>query len=130
MNNISDYSVGQIVYVKLIGNAARHEDKNNLYQEWIITKVGRRYIYAKSKSKQESWEVKFKQEPGKLYDHFFEESSYAPRYILYSSMEEVKDEEERFRLLNKFREYFYYRDRTDLTLGQLRTIDRVIKGEL
>ena len=34
------------------------------------------------------------------------------------------------RLLNKLREQFYYGARSDLSLKQLRTIDKVIKGEL
>ena len=45
---IKDFKVGQKVYVKLINNVARGRDKDELIEEWEVTKIGRKFLTAKN----------------------------------------------------------------------------------
>lgn len=40
--------VGQTIYIKKVGNAARHTNEGKLIAEAQITKIGNKYFYLKS----------------------------------------------------------------------------------
>lgn len=76
---------GQRVFAELMGNAAHGKTGDNLIEEWEVTKVGRKYIYAKpidggcfSEScfeYRESW--------GYGIPAWIEKTDYSPDYALY-----------------------------------------------
>lgn len=85
-----DFYVGQTVYVYLVGNSARCKKPiNERIEEWEVSKVGTKYITAKSKinSYEEKFDIKHN------FQHVYKYGSVS--YILYLRKEDIINEIQR-----------------------------------
>ena len=83
--------VGQHVFAELMGNAARGKAGVNLIEEWEVTKVGRKYIYAKpvdGGSFSESC-FEYREDWGYGIPAWIEKTDYSPDYALYLDKNDV-----------------------------------------
>ena len=48
--DLKDFKVGQTVWIRLTGNAIRGKRGDELIEEWVIDKIGRKYITASKKT--------------------------------------------------------------------------------
>lgn len=98
---IKDFKVGQKVYVKLINNVARGRDEDELIQEWEVVKIGKKFLTAKNGY------IEYQ-----FYKHDFyknclvQKTDYSPDYLLYNSLEEIKEEEKRIEKEDIIGRYF------------------------
>lgn len=104
--------VGDKVFLKTIGNAARSGVR--IYEE-EITKIGRKYITIGDYGQFEM-------------DSRHQKSDYSPNYKFYLSREEIQDELEYDRLLSKTRQFFSNWGKLDITLEQLKAIDKILES--
>lgn len=125
MAEIKDFKVGQTVYVRITGNEARGKDKDKLLQEYVVSKVGRKYVYAKP-SNGSQWEVCFEKNGNGT--GLRQKTEYCVDYILYSSKQEIEDEQERLKLWNKISSVFGYLSVDDsVSLDQLQRINAILE---
>lgn len=84
MQNVK-IKVGQHVFAELMGNAARGKTGDSLIEEWEVTKVGRKYIYAKAVGGGSFSERCFEYRDGWGYGipAWIEKTDYSPDYALY-----------------------------------------------
>ena len=77
--------VGQHVFAELMGNAVRGKAGDNLIEEWEVTKVGRKYIYAKPVGGGSFLErcFKYREGWGCGIPAWIEKTDYSPNYALY-----------------------------------------------
>lgn len=123
--------VGDTVYIRLDGNAARCiRTDEELIQEWKVTRIGRKYIYAKRQGDVrdtcfEFFEGYRNMHPGR----WVEKSEMVPDYLLYFSKQEIEEEIQKESLGSKIQIYAKY-DVFKLSLDQMRKIDQVFKVAL
>lgn len=114
--------VDQIVFVKLRNNAARHHPKENLIFQAKITKIGNKYFYAQPLEM--IWkEIKFR------IDNFCEASEYCPDYKAYLSQQNIKDEEEYDKKLERVRLFFRGNRIIDIGICKIRKIYDILFEE-
>lgn len=114
---MNELKVGQKVYVKPIGNAARCDSK---IKEEVISEVKRKYF------KLEGWyRTRF------FIDGLYEDcGQYISNHQCYLSMQEIEDEKEHTKLMREMNETFdYLRGRRNITLEQLRKIKKILEPE-
>ncbi|MFB5759023.1 beta barrel domain-containing protein [Paenibacillus medicaginis] len=108
--------VGETVYLKAVGNNARHR-KEVYIKEDVITKVGRKYFEVGADHRPLKFQIDgLKQETG----------GYTADWKLYFSMQEILDEEEFQRISREIENIFRSYDKVKLTLDQLRRIKTII----
>ena len=84
MQNVK-IKVGQHVFAELMGNAARGKTGDSLIEEWEVTRVGRKYIYAKPVDGGSFSErcFEYREGWGCGIPAWIEKSDYSPNYALY-----------------------------------------------
>lgn len=113
-----DVQIGQKVYLLGTGNLARN--KNNI-KEGNIIKIGRKYFYVDI--------------IGRPYTEKFEintleniNEDYNSKWVLYFSMTDLENEDERKKILFELRKFFDWAGNTkNLSLGQLQEIKEICK---
>ena len=114
-----ELKVGQIVFLKPVGNAARYvrDDILNNLIETEITKIGRKYFYVS----------KFRDKKFSL-ENMADKLDYGYRrdYEVYTDIQDIKDEIEIARLNSEIKKTFD-NWRSGLTLEQLRRIKNIIE---
>lgn len=107
--------IGMEVFLKPTGNISRY---NKNIRKGVITKIARKYFYVDI---EEYSEQKFDIETLK---NINDDCNSA--WVLYSSEQEIKDEEERLELLTRVRRYFDWMNNCKLSLEQVREIVKII----
>ena len=111
--------VGQIVYVKKVGNSARYCKEDELISEEVVEKVGNKYFYLKHYTR-----VKFSIE------RMCDVSEYSYNYNVYLTRQEIEDETERDNKLDAIkREFSRYGKMSDISLEVIRQIYTILKLE-
>jgi hypothetical protein len=117
--------IGQKVYVKKIGNAARYLDQKNApieeyVEEATVSKIGRKWFELEGH--------------GRIAGHRFDIESgqndgrgYISDYAVYQSWQEIRDEQERYQLRVYMRKTFDYPSQIHLSLTKLRAIKEIIE---
>lgn len=81
---LKDFKVGQKVWVRCIGDSARGKKDNELIQEWVVVKIGKKYVYAKpAESQWTPFVFEIREYAGKT--RLVEKTTYAPDYLLYTT---------------------------------------------
>ena len=120
--DIKDFKVGQTVYVRLYGNAAEGKSEDKIIEEWIVTKVGKKYLYAKPK---EGWGRDVIFEKRRYDDNFVNKTEYSISYVIYLDKQDILDEMEYFKLSSFIENEFRYSQK-QYSLDQLRRIKAII----
>lgn len=125
---LSEFEIGQRVWVRLIGNAARNKSEDELIEEWKVTSVGKKYLYARKIGKNDLYTKIFIKPESKQLQNVLVEStkSHIQNYLLYKSKEDILEEEET-RKLRATVESFFMKNISDLTREQLEKIMEIIK---
>jgi hypothetical protein len=106
--------VGQKVFVRRVGNAARHREKDELISEEIVEKIGRKYFYLK-----DFYKCKF------CLEDMHDVSEYTSNYYVYLTKQEILDENEQSEITDKIKTYFR-KNQSDLSLEDLKKICEII----
>lgn len=126
--DIKDFKVGQVVYIKLVGNASRDKSGEELIQEWEIVSVGRKLIKAKRKDWSDMNAITFEKSGGGYDDRFIEKTDCCVNYVMYFSKKEIEDEIEKNELLMSTISFFQnINKREKLSLDSLRQITEIIR---
>ncbi len=125
--NIKDFKVGQTVYVELTGNASRGKTTEQCIEEWETTYVGRKYIEAAKKDKNQ---LRFKTvfEWREEHKSFVQKTVYSINYVLYPTRQEIEEKHEKNRLFMEVEERFRYGSQRDISLERLRAIHGILEG--
>lgn len=110
-----EYKVGQKVYLKAVGNAARYH-KKLYYEEHQVEKVGRKYVTVNG--------IQFDKER-----NYVEVSNYSASWGLYDSKQAIIDEEESkelYRDIKRELDKYGYFGKPNQTLNQLRRIKAIL----
>lgn len=83
-NTTQNLQIGQTVHILCIGNAKRYYKQENWIQEWIITKIGRKYLTAKRKDAPEWSAYQFD-----IHDNFRQKNNESEDYLLFLSKEDL-----------------------------------------
>lgn len=113
-----DFVKGQIAYAKYIGY--RRNDKIGSIKEVIVKTIGSKYITV---TINEYTEMKFDIE-----NNMLEKTDYSPNYKLFSTIQEIEDDNEHDRLGHDIRLIFSCYGSVNLSLEKLRAIEKIIKG--
>ena len=125
--DLKDFKVGQTVWIMLTGNASRRKCGDELIEEWVIDKIGRKYITA---SKKTGYPKGIIFEKGYGYkDRFVEKTDYCVDYIMYETEQEIRDEMEKDEIYRDIRLFFDSFNKSKLTIEQLRSIKKIICEE-
>lgn len=123
---IKDFKVGQTVFVELIENAKRRKGGKEIIEEWEITKVGKKYIYAMGT--EGGFPIQFeKRDYGTYKGQFVEKTDFSPEHILYASKNEYEKRIEYEKLSKYLFNLFRYEGSKKLSLKQLRKIKAIIE---
>lgn len=108
---LSEFEIGQRVWVRLIGNAARNKSEDELIEEWKVTSVGKKYLYARKIGKNDLYTKIFIKPESKQLQNVLVEStkSHIQNYLLYKSKEDILEEKET-RELRATVESFFMKD--------------------
>lgn len=116
-----EFEIGQKVFIRRVQYVVRGINQNERIEEWEISRIGRKYIYAKKENS--SIEVAFYESKGK----WLEKTDYGISYVLYKSKQEIQDEMEREILIRNISSFFQnYFLKEELSLEQLRKIKEII----
>lgn len=125
---LKEFSKGQKVWVKCIGNAARGKKGETLIQEWEVVKVGKKYVHAKpAESQWTPFVFEIRGYAGKT--RLVEKTTYAPDYLLYTTRKEVEDEIEAENTCRKLVQFFHQYPERNLTIEQIREIEKIVFGK-
>lgn len=124
--DIKDFKVGQIVYIRLTGNASRGKSEDALIEEWEIVSVGRKLIKAKRKGWSDACAVTFEKREHGYRNMFIEKTDICVNFILYGSKKEIEDELEHEKLLCSISNYFRGYGEKKVSLENLRLIAEMI----
>ena len=125
--DLKDFKVGQTVWIRLTGNAIRGKCGDELIEEWVIDKIGRKYITA---SKKTGYPKGIIFETGYGYKgRFVEKTDYCVDYIMYETEQEIRDEMKKDEIYRYIRLFFDSFNKSKLTLEQLRSIKKIICEE-
>jgi len=112
--------VGQPVYVKSIGNAARHKKGEALISEAVVETVGRKWF-----TLEKYWGERFSLENG-----YNDGKGYSCNFIVYESRQQILDEQE---VVDKCREiskgFEYGHNMQKLSLEDIRVIHKILFKE-
>ena len=86
--DLKDFKVGQTVLIRLTGNAIRGKCGDELIEEWVIDKIGRKYITASKKTGYPKGIIFEKKNCG-CEGGFVQKTDYCVDYILYASKAEL-----------------------------------------
>lgn len=125
--DLKDFKVGQTVWIRLTGNAIRGKCGDELIEEWVIDKIGRKYITASKKTGYPKGII-FEKGYG-CKDIFVEKTDYCVDYIMYETEQEIRDEMEKDEIYRDIRLFFDSFNKSKLTLEQLRSIKKIIDEE-
>ena len=114
---IKDFKVGQAVYV------IKYKSDNPLVEEWTVTKVGKKYLYAKSVS---GFEYVFELPFSDKNDYLVQKSEYSPDYYLYKTEEKIRARAEHKKKVAYVREFLHYKMHL-LTYEQIDGIYEIMK---
>ena len=126
--DLKDFKVGQTVWIRLTGNAIRGKCGDELIEEWVIDKIGRKYITASKKTGYPKGIVFEKRGYG-YEDRFVEKTNYCVDYIMYETEQEIRDEMEKYKICRDVQLFFDRFNKNKLTLEQLRSIKKIIDEE-
>lgn len=119
---LSDFKIGQIVYVELCGNASRYKKGDELIEEWEIINIGRKYITA-NKNGYYSREENFMEHNIPSYlGGLVQKTNYSIDYVLYPTKETIEDNIKRKELIVELSNGKF----NSLSLDQLRRIKDII----
>lgn len=105
--------IGQEVFIKRIGNAARHiKNPNDLISKEIVESVGKKYFKLKN-YRREKFSIKDMRDV----------SDYSSNYLVYESEQQIKDEME----TNKIRKFIESYPFGKLSLERLKEIEQMLK---
>ena len=103
--------IGQTVYLRPIGNAARGSSK---IEEVVITKVGRKYFETEGHGR---FEIETMRQDGR---------GYVSNYQAYLSLEDIEQEKEQNRLVDEICKVFRGYGRPEVTFEQARAIADIL----
>ena len=126
--NLKDFKVGQTVWIRLTGNAVRGKHGDELAEEWVIDKIGRKYITASKKTGYPKGII-FEKKGYGYEDRFVEKTNYCVDYIMYETEQEIRDEMEKYKIYRDVQLFFDRFNKNKLTLEQLRSIKKIIDEE-
>ena len=126
--DLKDFKVGQTVWIRLTGNAIRGKRGDELIEEWVIDKIGRKYITASKKTGYPR-RIVFEKRGYGYEDRFVEKTDYCVDYIMYETEKEIRDEMEKDEIYRDIRLFFDSFNKSKLTLEQLRSIKKIIDEE-
>ena len=126
--DLKDFKVGQTVWIRLTGNAIRGKCGDELIEEWVIDKIGRKYITASKKTGYPRGIIFEKSDYG-YEGRFVEKTYYCVDYIMYETEQELRDEWEKDKIYRDIRLLFDRFNKNKMTLEQLRSIKKIIDGE-
>ena len=126
--DLKDFKVGQTVWIRLTGNAIRGKCGDELIEEWVIDKIGRKYITASKKTGYPRGIIFEKSDYG-YEGRFVEKTYYCVDYIMYETEQELRDELEKDKIYRDIRLLFDRFNKNKMTLEQLRSIKKIIDGE-
>ena len=98
--DLKDFKVGQTVWIRLTGNAIRGKHGDELIEEWVIDKIGRKYITASKKTGYPKGIIFEKRGYG-YEDRFVEKTNYCVDYIMYETEQYIRDEMEKDKIYKK-----------------------------
>lgn len=121
MYKVSDFKVGDTVYLELTGNAVRYKRRNTeeCIKEAVVTSVGRKYVTVGD-------DTKFEISNNDYYRGLVQHTQYCVDYVLYKSKQEILDKFESEKLLSEVRSFFQYGKTRCLQLDDLRSINDLI----
>ena len=126
--DLKDFKVGQTVWIRLTGNAIRGKHGDELVEEWVIDKIGRKYITASKKTGYPKGII-FEKKGYGYEDRFVEKTNYCVDYIMYETEQEIRDEMEKYKIYRDVQLFFDRFNKNKLTLEQLRSIKKIIDEE-
>ena len=126
--DIKDLKVGQTVWIRLTGNAIRGKCGDELIEEWVIDKIGRKYITASKKTGYPK-EIIFEKRGYGYEDRFVEKTNYCVDYIMYETEQEIRDEMDKDKIYRSIQMFFDRFNKNKLTLEQLKGIKKIIDEE-
>lgn len=126
--NLKDLKVGQTVWIRLTGNAIRGKCGDELIEEWVIDKIGRKYITASKKTGYPRGII-FENRGYGYEDRFVEKTNYCVDYIMYETEQEIRDEMEKNESYREIQLFFDGFNNSKLTLEQVRSIKKIIYEE-
>ena len=126
--DLKDFKVGQTVWIMLTGNAIRGKHGDELIEEWVIDKIGRKYITASKKTGYPKGIIFEKRGYG-YEDRFVEKTNYCVDYIMYETEQYIRDEMEKDKIYKNIQMFFDRFNKNKLTLEQLKGIKRIIDEE-
>jgi hypothetical protein len=110
-----ELKTGQTVYIKPVGNNARYDQE---IKEGVVSKVGKKWFEIENYHR-----CRFSIETGS-----HDGGQYISGYQVYSSMQEIEDEQEHNKLWHILRRYFEYYSGNKHSLETLRKINEIIKA--
>ena len=116
MRKVDKSMVGETVYLKTVGNAARGGVS---IKETRIVSVGRKYFEV-GEEKGGRFNIKFHLEDNRQF------TDYSADWEIYFSRQEIYDEEESEKIESELRMKFGSWGKTDLSLDQLRRIKEIV----
>lgn len=119
---LSDFKVGQKVYVELHSNAKRYS--NIAYEEWDVISIGRKYVTA-TKS-ENGHEYKFG-EHNLSYGGLKQKTDYSVDYTLYPNKEILLNKIKSEVLFSKLMLGFKYYNKNNYSLEQLKSICEILE---
>ena len=127
--DLKDFKVGQTVWIRLTGNAIRGKRGDELIEEWVIDKIGRKYITASKKTGYPRGII-FEKSDYYVYEgRFVEKTYYCVNYIMYETEQDIRGEIEKDKIYKDIQLFFDRFNKNKLTLEQLRSIKKIIDGE-
>ena len=125
---LKEFKVGQKVWVRCIGDSARGKTGKELIQEWVVVKIGKKYVYAKpAESQWTPFVFEIREYAGKI--RLVEKTTYAPDYLLYTTRKEIEDEIEAENTCRKLVQFFHQYPERNMTIEQIREIEKIVFGK-
>lgn len=107
---------GQVVFVKKVGNAARWRKEDELVEEEIVERVGKKYFYLQG----------FRNHKFSI-EEMRDISDYTSDFYVYLTMQEIKDEAEYALKVKEISKVFDHYGRVDLSLEVIRQLHDILK---
>lgn len=124
MKEIKDMNVGDIVYCKLMANAALNKKRNELIEEWEIVTIGRKYVTAVEKGQKYPRKIQFR-----IDRDYAENTVYSVSRQLYADKQEILDNLEKVENLEWIRRQFNCYGQPKYSLDQLKRIKEILLEE-
>lgn len=130
IEDLKDFNVGQTVWVKLVGDAKRFKKENeSVIQEWVITRIGKKYIYAKKN--ENSCEYAFEKSCLNNKTLWIEKTNCSICYILYATYLDYLEDEKAHELRSSIYNTLQFKNIiNELSLDQLIEIHNILNGKV